>query len=162
MIYVNRRNSLIRHDSEGVWVEDLGSRNGIWLNGQRLSAGQISPFRIGDRLEAPQTVLGLVEADPAWLTWESGTITRLAHSLADRKDFAGLPILADALEEAGCTSSEILEHCRQPGDHAAACWVLDMLASHSSQADAPPHGVSHYRTERQRRIVQTHRDGVGQ
>ena len=38
-----------------------------------------------------------------------------------------LPILADALEEAGCHNSDILAHCRQPGKHWRGCWVIDLL-----------------------------------
>jgi hypothetical protein len=38
-----------------------------------------------------------------------------------------MPILADALEEAGCTNVDILNHCRQPGEHVRGCWVIDLL-----------------------------------
>jgi hypothetical protein len=38
-----------------------------------------------------------------------------------------LPILADALEEAGCTDADILAHCRGPGPHVRGCWVVDLL-----------------------------------
>ncbi len=41
--------------------------------------------------------------------------------------FDELPVLADALEEAGCTGAEILEHLRSPGRHARGCWALDLL-----------------------------------
>ena len=46
--------------------------------------------------------------------------------LLDGRDFAGLPILADALEEAGCDNADILSHFRR-GDHAHGCWALDGL-----------------------------------
>jgi hypothetical protein len=42
-------------------------------------------------------------------------------------NFADMPILADALEEAGCTDAAILDHCRQPGEHVRGCWVVDLL-----------------------------------
>jgi hypothetical protein len=38
-----------------------------------------------------------------------------------------LPILADALEEAGCTDADILNHCRHPGEHMRGCWVIDLI-----------------------------------
>jgi hypothetical protein len=41
--------------------------------------------------------------------------------------FDRLPVLADALEEAGCTISDILDHCRGPGPHVRGCWVVDLL-----------------------------------
>ena len=42
-------------------------------------------------------------------------------------DFPGMPILADALEEAGCDAVRLLDHCRGPGPHARGCWALDTL-----------------------------------
>jgi hypothetical protein len=65
--------------------------------------------------------------DPAWLTWRDGTIPKLAQSIYDDRAFDQLPILADALEEAGCTSREVLDHCRGPGPHVRGCWVVDLV-----------------------------------
>jgi hypothetical protein len=48
-------------------------------------------------------------------------------AIYDERAFDRLPILADALEEAGCTNPEMLDHCRQPGAHARGCWVVDAL-----------------------------------
>jgi hypothetical protein len=45
----------------------------------------------------------------------------------DARDFASMPILADALEEAGCTSGAILEHCCGPGPHVRGCWLADLI-----------------------------------
>jgi hypothetical protein len=64
---------------------------------------------------------------PAWRTWNNATIPRLAQEIYDSRAFDRLPILADALEEAGCTNAEILNHCRQPGPHARGCWVVDLI-----------------------------------
>ncbi len=38
-----------------------------------------------------------------------------------------MPILADALEEAGCDNAEVLTHCREPGVHVRGCWVVDLV-----------------------------------
>jgi hypothetical protein len=38
-----------------------------------------------------------------------------------------LPILADALEDAGCADPELLDHCRAGGKHVRGCWVLDLM-----------------------------------
>jgi hypothetical protein len=64
-----------------------------------------------------------VALDPTWLT---PTVKALARAIYDDRTFADLPVLADALEEAGCTNVDILNHCRQPGEHARGCWVLDL------------------------------------
>jgi hypothetical protein len=66
-------------------------------------------------------------AAPAWLTWHDGMIPRLAREIYELRAFDHLPILADALEEAGCMDRELLEHCRLPGSHARGCWVVDLI-----------------------------------
>jgi hypothetical protein len=45
----------------------------------------------------------------------------------DTRDFAAMPILADALEEAECDNLDILAHCRGPGPHVRGCWVVDLM-----------------------------------
>jgi hypothetical protein len=75
-----------------------------------------------------------VTLNPSWLAWNDGTIPRLAGMIYEGRelpsghlDAAGLAVLADALEEAGCTSEDILAHLRGPGPHARGCWVLDLV-----------------------------------
>ena len=55
------------------------------------------------------------------------TVVQLAQSIYDDRAFDRLPILADALEEAGCTDAAILDHCRGPGPHVRGCWAVDLL-----------------------------------
>jgi len=62
------------------------------------------------------------EFDPRWRTTAVAGLARAAH--ADGA-FDRLPILADALEEAGCADPAILAHCRDGGAHARGCWVVD-------------------------------------
>ena len=59
--------------------------------------------------------------------WRSSTVTSLAEAIYAERAFDRLPILADALEDAGCTSADVLEHCRQPGEHVRGCWVVDLV-----------------------------------
>jgi hypothetical protein len=65
--------------------------------------------------------------DAAWLLWKDGAVAKIAHSIYADRDFESLPVLADALEEAGCSNAAILSHCRTPAEHARGCWVLDLL-----------------------------------
>src|SRR5262249_62092465 len=51
----------------------------------------------------------------------------MAETSYAEQTFEDLPILADALEEAGCGSADILDHLRGPGPHVRGCWVLDLL-----------------------------------
>jgi hypothetical protein len=68
-----------------------------------------------------------VQVDPLWLTGQDGLIPRLAKGCYDSRDFSGMPVLADALEEAGCCDLATLEHCRQPGEHHRGCLVVDAI-----------------------------------
>jgi hypothetical protein len=81
-----------------------------------------------------------VEVKPDWLT---STVVALANGVYDERAFDRLPILADALQDAGCDSDSVLSHCREvkgwevppgarlfselPGPHARGCWVVDLL-----------------------------------
>jgi hypothetical protein len=62
-----------------------------------------------------------------WLAWSGGTIPALAQMIYHERAFDRLPILADALEDAGCDDADILEHLRGPGPHVRGCWVVDLL-----------------------------------
>jgi hypothetical protein len=57
--------------------------------------------------------------------WDHRTVVRLAETIYEEHAFDLLPVLADALEEAGCTDSAILEHLRGPGPHARGCFALE-------------------------------------
>ena len=68
--------------------------------------------------------------DPSWLpwlSWNDSTVVKMAGVIYEEQRWNELPILADALEEAGCTVREILDHCRLAGPHARLCWVLVLL-----------------------------------
>ena len=67
------------------------------------------------------------QIDNSWLTWNNKTIPRIAQLIYDERKFEDLPILADALTDAGCNDEQILEHCRQKGGHVRGCWVVDLL-----------------------------------
>jgi hypothetical protein len=65
-----------------------------------------------------------VMAASSWLT---PTVTALAQAIYTDRAFDRVPFLADALEDAGCSNADILEHCRQPGEHCRGCWVVDVV-----------------------------------
>jgi len=65
-----------------------------------------------------------VTFDPQWLTF---TVLALAQTMYDSRDFSAMPILADALQDAGCDSDDVLAHCRSAGPHVRGCWVIDLL-----------------------------------
>jgi hypothetical protein len=65
-----------------------------------------------------------VAFDPAWRT---SSVVALAQSVYDDRAFDHLPILAEALEEAGCHDADVLGHLRQGGEHVRGCWPLDLI-----------------------------------
>jgi hypothetical protein len=66
------------------------------------------------------------DVDLAWLAWGDGVVPRVAEAIYAGRRFEELPVLADALEEAGCANAELLEHLRGPGPHTLGCWPLDV------------------------------------
>jgi hypothetical protein len=62
--------------------------------------------------------------DPAWRTH---TAVSIAERMYDARTFGAMPVLADALEEAGCHDADILAHCRDDASHVRGCWVVDLL-----------------------------------
>jgi hypothetical protein len=65
-----------------------------------------------------------VTLDPVWLT---STVVALATQMYESRDFSAMPILADALEDAGCDSGDVLTYCRGPGPHVRGCWAVDAV-----------------------------------
>ena len=63
--------------------------------------------------------------DPSWLT---GTVVALARGIVADRAFDRLPILADALQDAGCDSTDVLTLCRDPNvTPARRGWVVDLV-----------------------------------
>jgi hypothetical protein len=95
--------------------------------------------RLGDRKQQASLLndifgnpfRSLPAIDPTVLAWNDGTVRKLAQGIYDERAFDRLTVLADALEEAGCSDPDILRHCRQPGEHVRGCWVLDLLLGKS-------------------------------
>jgi hypothetical protein len=72
------------------------------------------------------------KADPrrGWMfasAWRTNTVLSLARQMYESRDFSAMPILADALQDAGCDNDDILAHCRELGEHVRGCWVLDLV-----------------------------------
>jgi hypothetical protein len=58
-------------------------------------------------------------------SWRTSTAVAIAQGMYESRDFGPMPLLADALQDAGCEASEIIDHCRGPGPHVRGCWVVD-------------------------------------
>src|SRR5262249_9382280 len=73
----------------------------------------------------------LVAVDPSWLRWNGGIVVSLTQHITKSLTFRRMPLLADALEDAGCADAAILDHCRSGGEHVRGCWVVDCLLAKS-------------------------------
>ena len=68
-----------------------------------------------------------VTINPTWFAWNDDMVRKIAQAIYDERAFDRLPILADALTDAGCDNADILNHCRSEGPHVKGCWVVDLL-----------------------------------
>ncbi|MBN9522046.1 hypothetical protein J0H58_26610 [bacterium] len=62
--------------------------------------------------------------DPSWCT---EAVVALARGMYESRNFAPMPVLADALDDAGCDHPDVLAHCRGAGPHVRGCWVVDLV-----------------------------------
>ncbi len=96
-------------------------RNGGWLPPDRAELAVQAAFLrdiFGNPFRPP------VAFAPEWRT---DTAVSLAKQMYESREFSAMPILADALQDAGCDNEDILDHCRQPGIHVRGCWVVDLV-----------------------------------
>jgi hypothetical protein len=122
---------------------DYTSNATAW-NDLRLGGGEGSIDRLDERLAVAYDAAYAVQAallkdifgpllfrslsvDPGLLTWSDGTVVKLVQGIYDDRAFDHLPVLADALVDAGCDNADVLAHLRGPGPHVRGCWVLDLL-----------------------------------
>jgi hypothetical protein len=127
------------HDKGTVWLACRATVNAACAAGHALSSQGASENEVVAATHAEfavQTALVRdlfgnpfrpIALDPSWLSWNDGTIVKLAQAIYDERAFDRLLILADALEESGCSDQDILAHCREPGRHVRGCWVVDWL-----------------------------------
>jgi hypothetical protein len=117
-----RRAGLIANLAARAWAQRPGD--------QRLASATTQRVRVHRELQCTmlRCIFGNrfrpVIFDSRWLT---PTVTNLAQAIYTDRAFDRMPILADALEDAGCTDASILNHCRGPGVHVLGCWVVDLL-----------------------------------
>ncbi len=57
----------------------------------------------------------------------TSTAVALAQQMYESREFGAMPILGDALQDAGCDNTDVLNHCRAPGVHVRGCWVVDLV-----------------------------------
>jgi hypothetical protein len=98
----------------------IGAMN-AFREGQRLT-GQVQPALLRD-VFGPLPFRGIA-FPPAWRSPDAAGV---AAGIYEDRAFDRLPLLADALMDAGCGDEDILGHCRSDGPHVRGCWVVDLV-----------------------------------
>lgn len=105
------------------WQAALGASLCLGNDGRAAVAWQCDLLR-----ELFGNPFRLVVLPDGWRRFSRGLLARLANQAHATGDYAGLPILADALEDAGCTDAILLDHCRSPvTTHQRGCWAVELL-----------------------------------
>jgi hypothetical protein len=115
---------LLRPDPFAAAYDSFGAVSFEWWRG----ADEVRAELMGLIREVFGNPFRPVAFDPAWRT---GTAIELARQMYDAREFSAMPILADALQDAGCENADVLGHCRGPGPHVRGCWVVDLVLGNS-------------------------------
>ena len=92
---------------------------------QRSLMAEVQANLLRELFGNPFRIPGL---DPRWRTSD---VLGLARAIYEDKAFERMPILADALMDAGCDEPALLLHCREPAPHVRGCWALDLILGKS-------------------------------
>jgi hypothetical protein len=130
----------------GVWVHDpvrhaeyclceaakrAASEGNLW-NAIRQARLTLHYTHLRDREAELPALLREIVGDPFRPVavepgWQRSTVLGLARGIYEERAFERLPILADALQDAGCEDAGVLAHCRSAAPHVRGCWVVDLL-----------------------------------
>jgi len=107
--------------AEGIAQEALEALEAAGIRGEHQAQAALVRCIMGNPFRP-------VALDPSWRT---STVVALAEGIYADRAFDRLPILADALQDAGCANEDVLAHCRSAGPHARGCWVVDLILGRS-------------------------------
>ena len=116
---------LVAHGTVKVHFRLAGTRaaEAIGQAGVRTHAAE-QAIQLGLLREVFGNPFRPIALDPAWRT---ATAIALALGMYDVRDFSAMPILADALQDAGCDDEQVLGHCQSDEPHVRGCWVVDQV-----------------------------------
>lgn len=128
-LYVGRNHAEVWAEQNRVGITNLSHRNSVrFSNNGILRTGETASLEIGTTFIIGETVVGTVSKALTWFT-SASTSVKIAETISESGQFDEMPILGDALEEAGCSDEDVLNHCREATSHGPDCWVLRLLTS---------------------------------
>jgi hypothetical protein len=133
-----------RSDGDRVEVADPGGLNRV------RAAAKLAEWCVGEHMDFDDRMTGFFTREAEQVRWPGGALIRdlfgnpfcpvtfdrrwrtsdvlgLAQAIYEDRVFERLPILADALMDAGCENEDIIAHCRSDGPHVRGCWVVDLV-----------------------------------
>ncbi len=112
------------------WVASVNVTEAAWQTFEALRAA-VGPSEEQEHAAVRRDLFGdpgrFPLLKPAWIEWNEGYVPDLARSIYDSKDFVQMPLLAEALMEAGCREEYLLAHCHSERPHFKGCWLLDAI-----------------------------------
>ena len=68
--------------------------------------------------------------------WRTPTVLAIAADIYHNDAFSEMPVLGDALEDAGCDDSDVLDHARHARPHVRGCWLVEGLLARAGGLDS--------------------------
>lgn len=121
---------------EAIDMQNFQDTMALWVRGRPIAPDmnasrgidQLARTLVGERsIDLLRCIFGNPFQPTGGAGWDDPRTIRLAQAIYEERAFERLPILADALEEAGCQDALALEHCRRDRVHVRGCWVVDRI-----------------------------------
>ncbi|HXG08741.1 MAG TPA: hypothetical protein VNK04_03040 [Gemmataceae bacterium] len=109
---------IVEYPDPGTWVI---------FNGGKIMGAVERAVQAGLLREIVGNPFRRIYAEDSWLRWNDECVVKIARNIYEKQRFDDLPILADALIDAGCSHWNVIHHCQERGPHVRGCWVIDLL-----------------------------------
>jgi hypothetical protein len=104
-------------------------RSDLWASGNPADYMAVRSREEPNQCALLRDLLGSASCPKVDRSWLNRNVMAIGKAVDADQAFDQFPILADALEEAGCDNQPLLAHCRDSGSHVRGCWVVDLLLS---------------------------------
>lgn len=112
-----------KYTAHALGWANANSANGFDHDAERIRDSQIR-LQEGIFREIVGNPFLPIEFDPRWRTDD---VMGIARGIYANRAFTHMPILSDALMDAGCDDEHIIGHCRGKNQHVRGCWLIDLI-----------------------------------